>query len=437
MQLTREWQPITEMMAGRRVGYDYEFRLNATPVEIRVSHLAEARGEMRGEFEVRSIQPGNEGLILRDRMAILSQRSKATLAKAIETRTGKQAMWLGHLEAICDAVLEDARRGEPVVDLAFVEAPDNEEYLVEKMLPLGEPMVLYGDGGSCKSLTALYLAIGVMTKLGIPGLNCLQEPQSVLYLDWETNAAVQHRRLARACTGIGIPLPEGRFFYRRMIRSVADDLRTIRHEVDKRHIGLVIVDSMGAACLGGGDLANIEKSTGVMSFFGALRELDGATKLVVSHINAAEAREGSIARPFGSTYTWNLARSLWFIRRAGAEEADYSKIALSHTKINEGKLFKAIGYRYDFLPDKTLLTRIDPEQDYEISDHLPLSSRISGVLRDGAMTLKELAEELNEKPDSIKKALYRMPSAQSLGGGKGRGNEAKWGLKDEHDDLAF
>ena len=49
--------------------------------------------------------------------------------------------------------------------------------------------------------------------------------------------------------------------------------------------------------------------------FNAARSL-GIPVLFTDHVTNAEASNGEAKKPFGSAYTWNLARSVWTIRSA-------------------------------------------------------------------------------------------------------------------------
>lgn len=72
--------------------------------------------------------------------------------------------------------------------------PPNREWLVADMIPMNTVTLLYGDGGTGKSLLALQLAAS--TALGRFWLNRLPTPGRTVYLSAEDDRAELHRRLA-------------------------------------------------------------------------------------------------------------------------------------------------------------------------------------------------------------------------------------------------
>lgn len=425
---------------GRRIGYQFEFETDNPSLRFTLSHISETRdGSPRAEILVESVNIGRHGHIMRDALNLVSGRSRLTLSKALADRANPDVPWTDILEVICDVTLRAWREGEPFVDLVGVEPARPNSYLIDRLLTLGETTVIYGDGMSGKSLMAISMAICVASGEQLPGLRLNGDSGTALYLDWETRAGTHADFVSRIGLGHNLTVPKGGIIYRGMSRSLIDDLVRVKEQVDQHNAGLVVVDSMIPAC--GGEP---EGSEGVRHFFNALRELGDCTKCIISHITKAEAQREGIPRPFGSVFTTNLARSTWAVKRSIEEESSRLRIGLFHTKVNRGRLFKSMGLCYDFhddLPDRPItINMFDLATVPELDRHAPLSSRIRSVLRGGAMTTDEIAEELAAKSDSVKATLSKMSGVVRLQKGGGRGKKTIWGLKssdEEPDHVLF
>lgn len=451
MELTNEWAQLPYlvqmptgtpvMVSGRKIGYQFEFETDNPSLLFTLSHISESRdGTPRAEVLVEAIHIGRHGHVMRDGLNLVSGRSRSSLAKALRERANPEVPWGDILEVICDTTLRVWREGEPFLDLMEVEPAPADAYLIDRLLAQGEVTVIYGDGMSGKSLMAISMAICVASRIDLPGLRLRGDAGTALYLDWETRADTHSDFVRRIGLGHHLAVPNRAIIYRSMSRSLIDDLVKVKDQVDRHDIKLVVVDSMIPAC--GGEP---EGSEGVRHFFNALRELGDCTKCVISHVTKAEAEREGIPRPFGSVFTTNLARSTWAVKRSMEEESSLLHIALHHTKVNRGRLFAPMGLCYDFhddAPHRPITIEIfDLETVPELDRHTPLSRRIRSVLRGGAMTTDEIAEELNANEDSVRRALTRMRGTKRLEKGGGKGKRTLWGLESKHeepeDQLSF
>ena len=423
--LTRDWQDLPLGIKGRKIGEEYEFRAERPPASFAVSSLHESDGDTRAEVAVRSEEPGNEGYLLRDRLNLLSSRSKVEFSNRLLAKSSN-APWIEIVEVIALVSLETFRAGEPFLFLDEAPLDQDVGYLLDKLLPLGDATVIYGDGMSGKSMTALLIGIGVSAGVGIPGFPYRQEgPGRVLYLDWEARASTHRRRLAALAQGLEVPEPKGMLRYRRMVRSLRDDLRVVKEDIDRFDIKAVVIDSMMPSCGGEPESAEV-----VSSFFNGLREMgDEVTKVVVSHITKAEARQNGPARPFGSVMTTNLARSTWELKRSSPEDGRYLEVGLFHTKVNDGMLCKPCSLRYDFAPGIIKPSVANPEDNPEFLAHTSPAVQIRAVLKMGAKSLEEIIEETGLSSGAIRTALkYEMADVVQVTKGGGRGNKTTWGL---------
>ena len=430
---------------GRKIGQDYEFETIKPPLRFTVSAVRESQSGLWAEIHVQSIQSGNEGDILRDHITLTSTRSTNSLAKTLAARTKVAMSWPELIALICLTTIDTFRQGDPFLYLKQVpDTPQDRAYLVERLIPYQQTVVIYGDGGAGKSLFALSTAIAVATGKKLPGIKPNMQPYRVLYLDYEATPAVHAYYLHCIEKGEGIEIDSKGIVYRRMSRALTLESALIKREVDRQEIGFLVVDSMVPACGGEPESANI-----VMQFFNAIRGIGPISTLVVSHLTKAEAQRKGLPRPFGSVFTTNLARSTWLARRAEIGDSDVLEIGLYHTKTNFGRLFEPQGIRYRFGSDSIIMSQFYLDEVPELGEHMPLSRRIRGILKEGPSTVKEIADTLGALPGSVSKSLRRMKDTTVLRGDSsgGRGKVKSWVLqaKDEEpppeqramDDIPF
>lgn len=425
MIVTTEWTGLPLNIRGRTFGSDYVYELAKPPIRFTFSGVHESRDALYAEVRIESIEQGNEGDIMRDRISLISSRSKAMLAKTLGTRTKIAMSWAEIVELVALTTADTFREGEPFVWLD--ETPDDpadRAFLIADFIPLNQTTVLYGDGMSGKSLLALSMAVAVATGKPLAGIRPLAKPGRVLYLDWETTERVHAHYLRCLAKGQGIEVPTQSIRYRRMVRGLALDSARVKKEVDTHRAGFLIVDSMIPACGGEPESAEV-----VMTLFNAIRGIGPLSTLMVSHVTKAEAQRKGQPRPFGSVFTTNLARSTWLARRATLGKDDTLDIGLYHTKTNVGRLFAPRGIRLGFSDSSGIsISRFALEDVPELSEHEPVGRRVRGILTRGAATVKDIAEQLAVSEGSVRTSLHRMQDARVLATTPGRGAAKKWGL---------
>lgn len=427
--LTRQYQPVGLGVNGRKIGEDYEFLITDPPLLISITNLYESRGDIRAEMRVKLNTAEEFTDLLRERITITGGTSKAGFAKRLTDKpqlAETMAPFKEITETICNVAIDSYRAGDPFLTLAELKPPVSPGFLVDKLLPLQQATVLYGDGESGKSITALFTAIAVATGHALPHMKPIREPGSVLILDWETTWENQLVRLQKMCRGLDIPVPPN-IRYRRMSRSLPDELRPVKQEIDRLGVSLVIYDSMGMAC--GGEP---EKADTAIRFFTTLRSLGSVTSLVIHHVSWAEAEKEGIPRSYGSIFIRNQARSMWAVRRAGIAGQAYADVGYWHTKANDNIHFEAFGLHYEFGEEIITMSSVNLDNVPSLAVHAPLGERIRGILgRDGEATVKEIAEELERAETTIRGSLSKMDGIQNLETQRGRGKPGRWVLKSD------
>jgi hypothetical protein len=394
-----------------------------------IDHLREGGEGLHAEIIVQSIADGQDGRMHGPaKLNLLATRSQTELANALAKKDAN-VPWLALVTAACARVTKDYRTPTPTLDLSEVDITGGVPSLVPGFLPEDETTILYGDGESAKSLTALRIAISCHfgPNLALPWGVRPARGVNVLYLDWETTPKTVASRLDRLCRGLGGDRPP--IAYRQMLRPLEDEVGALRFQISREKIGLVIVDSIGYACNG----ALVEDQT-ARAAMNALRQLP-CTRLVVAHVSAESARSAAgSARPFGSTFFWNSMRSGWEMRRAQDQPAgDRLDLGLYHRKVNDGERSKPIALEVAFRDGEDgpeiVYARGQMADTPELAQRLTLSERLYAALRSGERDTKELVEATGDKEDSVIRTLKKMPNVIRLNPGEvGRGAVARWGL---------
>lgn len=212
-------------------------------------------------------------------------------------------------------------------------------WLVEGLIPLGPPTLLFGAGASGKGYLAAALAVHVAAGGAFLGRPTKQG--NVLYADWEADDATFRRRVLRVAAGLGLgDVPPGIRHYRfhQPLSDLASRLETLsaKHDID-----LVIIESASAAV--GGKTSAPE---GPVLFFNALNRLP-ATKLVIAH-SPKRPTPGELPQPIGSTFWEDAPRMVWHVGEDGGEDPDSLRQTLINLKANESALQPDIHTRITF-----------------------------------------------------------------------------------------
>lgn len=397
-----------------------------------MDHVRETSDGLRAELTVESTLPGASGRIAGPvTLNLLSVRSQTETTNKLAGRlngTGPKLDWEQMVGSACAIVARQYRAPSPLIDLSTVEDAGPVEYLIPGVVPVEETTLLYGDGESAKSLLALRIGLSVCLGHPLPWQVAPTRICPVLYLDWETNPKTVAGRLRRLATAQELSVPT--IHYRQCFRSLDDELPHIREEVSKLRIGLIIVDSIGFAASG----ALVEDETARRAL-AALRQMHPATRLVLAHVSSETAKQTSgPARPFGSAFFWNGMRSGIELRRSDeGPGGDCFELGMYHRKANDGEHHKPIGLRVIFDGSRGPIA-FEPSSIDEVPDlaaRTSLSSRLRGLLQQGARDTADIADELDVPVDTVSKTLRRMPDTVRLSEGGGRGKSARWGLADE------
>ena len=398
-------------------GGAYQLEWEEQGIRICVDRLIDSRGHTSGEIRVQHKPAGGSKYLHMHlaRLNLTSTRERSQLATSLSQHSnGAIKMdWKTALEWTCVAVLSKHREGEPVRKVGNQPRQEPNRYRLSPILLEGQPNMIYGPGGTGKTTLAVLLALQVQAGQGFLGMRPIEGP--VLWLDYETSAEEINGIVKRLKDGMALE-PDIEIAYRYCSQPVADDIVAIQRMVNETQAQLVVIDSVGTACGGEPEAADV-----VLKYFLALRSLR-VTTLSLDHV-AKENRENRGNRgPFGSVYKWNACRNIWEALKSSSDNG-HLVVGLHHRKINAGPLLKPLGFKFTFEPDSILPEKTDARQIPEVLAGMGLADQIEAALLKQAMTPAELADELGSKSGTVSTTLWRHKDRfVNLGSGK-------WGVK--------
>ena len=362
--------------AGDFYAFEGRYTQKADRFSLDVDRLRRERHELIGELSVRVFSPEDPaGVVVSCAdMNLSSQRARVERAKFLTERAQSNGYdFFGLVETFCQQVITAERQGTPAIYLRDLPRPTADvEYSVDGFPILRHhPMILFGDGGTGKSILSLHWA----GRLALEGWR-------ILYADWELSAG-DHRLRLEQLFGEDMPPVQ----YVRCDKPLAHELDRIRKICRAEKIEYLVVDSVAVACAGPAEASEV-----CTEYFRALRSLSIGS-LNLAHITKAE--QGDL-KPFGSSFWSNLARSTWNVKLASGE-GPVSTVGLYHRKANLSGCHPAIGYELDFSDGQTSIRRVNVADSAGLAEALPLWQRMKLAVAHQPMTVAAIANELGPK----------------------------------------
>jgi nucleoid DNA-binding protein len=408
----------------KQVGTRHEFYWEKEHVYAVVSRLHEhTDGRVTAEIILKTDKTDAKTHILQTQLNLLSARSKKDLIRELHDRYPlTEEQWTEMVEQLCTMTLENHRTGKPATEVWPV--PEGEpipepDMLIKPLIYQNKPTLIFGEGSAGKSYLALTMAILVQLPFKDNPLWLNPKQTHTLYLDYESDEADFRRRLTLLQRGFG--LPEFPIMYRECELPLMEDIDHLEQIIAEYNIGFVVIDSLGVAA-GGTDLNNAATAT---AFYSALRRLK-VTSFIITHTSKDETKKSTA---FGSVYFTNLARSVFAVKKHQEQEANEIAIDLVHVKNNQGPLLAHQGFKIEFHPDRTKVSRIEPETVPEFLEKMSLKTKIAHLLKEeGKMSPKDIAEVLDMSEATVRATLYRYKNIFIKVG-------KQWGLKLETSGL--
>ena len=326
------------------------------------------------------------------------------------------ADWERILEYVCITTVKQMREGEDFIDLATVNILEDEGHILSPILPLNQPSLIYGDGGSGKSILALWFANLIYQGVQTDWVTALKK--NVLYLDYETNVSEMFNRNSKIGKGMNLDIPSG-IRYHRCFQPLYYIAEGIRRKIQEENIGFVIVDSAAIAC---GAEPSSEKAT--TEYFQAIRSLgEDITVLTIGHTTKAETEK---KKPFGSAFWEYFSRSVWEVKKEESEKGNLN-IGLYHRKVNNSNLHTPVGYRLQFLANEINVNDFNITESQNNEGTLSRIQRIYNYLKsaDDYKTIFDICDSLGlsfEDEPSIKSSMSRDKNIYHH-------QDGQWGIK--------
>ena len=334
------------------------------------------------------------------KLNLASTASREALVKKLTTHAAK-VPWRAIVERSCRLCVEATRAGNPAVAV-IPRVRTGPRHLLDPIAPIEETTVLAGDGGAGKSYLVTAFALAIACNAPLPGGIQPGIRGPVLYLDWESTEEEFAERIWFLSNGLGCRV-QG-LHYKPMVAALAAELPAVKAEIARVGAVAVVIDSLAPAC--GSEPEGADAAVRTMT---ALRALGPASRLVVAHVSKAAADGQGPARPFGSVFIQNLARSVWEVRRSDEDEGDDLLLGLYHRKVNTGRRHRPLALRLHFTGAGITLHEADLSERADLATRLPLRQRVTRRLEQvPGLTAAELAEALDEDEASVLRTLGRL-----------------------------
>lgn len=292
--------------------------------------------------------------------------------------------------------------------------PAPRENVIGELVKAATMAILYADGGIGKSYLMLLWLILLLLGRDFAG-RATKKIAAAVYLDAELDADEFTRRAFAVARGLGLQEPPQGLHYWQLPGplskpDVRDAVRTVLVGTGAE---VTVLDSLTIAA--GVDAGGQAEMTPI------LREVNSwpGTKLCIDHPPAPKAGvHTSTARPFGTTFKYNLARSVMQLVRA-----DGGALTLRQTKNNFGPIAEPIHLALTFSSGAVTVEHLKDgdERLSGVEEHLPAMERVALALGRHAegTTAEALAEELDVKAKTASNyltALKQRGRAANIGG---------------------
>jgi len=359
-------------------------------VEIVIDRFHETPRSLYAEIVVRIADEHR----LRTEKDLLSDNGKASLSRRLRELYSDEG-WDEGWDKIVEWVAEDSvrrfREGAPVLDIGGRPPKGAAKWRLYPIVPEQMPAMLFGAGAALKSWIAMAMSISIQT--GQPMLGWMPIQGNVLWLDYEMSADEANERMQRLQAGLDIcPGEQLTIRYKYCDRAFADLVPELLQEIAENNIKMIVLDSLIAAIVG-----SSFTDENIRPLFKALRSL-GTSSLIISHVNQQQKRDTSTnsRSTYGNVFIENWCRQMFDVR-ASEDEANPRPVVMVNTKYNLMAKLRPMGYDVNFddeVGNVSIQRRDIVSMPSDVASRVPLGFRIVELLKRGAMSASQIAEEL-------------------------------------------
>ena len=399
-----------QLTGGRLTPTTYVWYLGSRYV-ISFDRVHENSRGMLAEVEVRLKK---DNLLLHNewQLNLKAEQSTSRFAQKINRRDNLNGEmdWEGWFKTIVNRTITSYRDGDPPVKLAAQQEVVPGWLLKDFVIDRG-PTMFIGAPGTTKS--ALTLGIGTALTSGDSRVVRAEPLRTgpVLMADWELDAGIHRHRLGGMLRWLDLPpTAADDLHYKRMqgpLRSAADSMAKY---IEKEGIIAVIIDSVGKA-----RGTDPNDPLGAIDIFSSL-DLLGVPGILVDHAGRQQTRSKR-KDGMGAIYNDAYVRMAWTME--AVEMTDRTGVIATNWKnsfgrkrgtrtwavVFEGNDMEISKMRFD-KGQEARAARIDDE------DRVAMWQHIKAYLgRNGASTVREIADALNTTTDSVRSTLNKRSMA--------------------------
>ena len=370
----------------------YVLNVPELSTDLEVDHVRRDRYELRAELTAYCGLAGVAtvgGVLFSASINLSSLRDRDAIARTLQARTGTHkidlARWRDVVDELAIRTRQAEQTGTPAVLLRDVKrrAPDEWYRALGFVLPIRHAAMLFGDGDTLKTYTSDAIAVDLARQRHRVGL-----------VDWEMTDEEHQARVQHLD-----PEQVDRIAYLSCTRPLIHERDRVARMIHDHALDYLVFDSVGFGCHD-----KPEAAESAMAYFREVRSF-GLGSFHIAHTNKGDASD---QKPFGSTFWFNAVRALWFAKRAeaGADPATV-EIGCYPRKFNLGARPHAFALRFTFAATATSVQTIAATDVESLATNLSIRERIRHTLSSGARTIADLAIELEQKPDSVKRIVNR------------------------------
>lgn len=319
------------------------------------------------------------------RANLLSSSFRNQFRLFLEQHFGKGANWATAISVAFREAQVAFVNQQRSTKLADLQRPTGISWIVEDIIPSGQPVCLFGPPEGGKSLFSDCLIVSVASGIPFLGKNVV-EKGPVLYVDFETDGDEGKEFTARIHgIGQGLGLDEDEVkalpihYWPGGGVPIVEQVQALRQFVDENDIVLMVVDSVGPAL--GGDP---RESFIVTSFFNTLKRIS-TTCVLIAQQSKDDIRHQRDDFPFESIQWHYQSRRTFHV--ASAPQPQGVVLCVRNRKHNGTAGMPPLTYAVDF--DSHGAINVRPENLLNVpalESFLPSTIRIWRILdREGAM----------------------------------------------------